>query len=42
LQTRVLDGVKKKEIEAHKEGSMFDIEKSKDKGVPKQKSKAKN
>lgn len=41
LQNRVLDGVKKKELEAHKEGSLYDIEKSKSdhKGVQKQKSK---
>lgn len=44
LENRVLDGVKRKELEAHKEGSMYDIENSKSKdaglkGVQKQKSK---
>ena len=39
LESRVLDGVKKKELEAHKEGSMNDIEKSKEKGTQKQKNK---
>jgi hypothetical protein len=44
LENRVLDGVKRKELEAQKEGSLYDIEhgKSKEpghKGVQKQKSK---
>lgn len=40
LQNRVMDGVKRKELEAHKEGSMYDIDKSKDgKALSKQKSK---
>jgi hypothetical protein len=39
LQNRVMDGVKKKELEAHKEGSMYDIEKKDGKTIQKQKSK---
>jgi len=44
LENRVLDGVKRRELEAHKEGSMYDIEHGKNKetghkGVQKQKSK---
>lgn len=41
LQSRVMDGMKRKELEAHKEGSLYDIDKSKEghKGVQKQKSK---
>ena len=41
LQNKVMDGVKRKEFEAHKEASQFDIEKSKDKTTQKQKQKAK-
>lgn len=40
LQNRVMDGVKKKELEAHKEASMYDIDAKKDaKALNKQKSK---
>jgi hypothetical protein len=41
LQNRVMDGVKKKEFEAHKEASQYDIEKTKDKAAQKQKQKTK-
>lgn len=41
LQNRVMDGVKKKEFEAQKEASQFDIEKSKEKTTQKQKQKQK-
>ncbi len=39
LQNRLLEGVKKKEIEASKEGLPYDLEKTKEKTSQKQKSK---
>ena len=41
LENRVMEGVKRKELEASKDGFQFDLEKAKEKAAQKQKQKNK-